>query len=43
MITTNNNKSSAKVVDHNDAIISELKENPSYAGIYLQTAFEEIY
>ncbi|CFB71324.1 MULTISPECIES: DNA-binding protein [Yersinia] len=43
MITTNNKKSSAKVVDHNDAMIAELKENPSYAEIYLQTAFEEIY
>lgn len=43
MITTNKSEFSAKAVDHNDAMIAELKENPSYAEIYLQTAFEEIY
>lgn len=30
-------------VDHNDAMIAELRADPEYAEIYLQTAFEEIY
>lgn len=30
-------------VDHDTAIIAELRNDPHYAEIYLQAAFEEIY
>lgn len=32
-----------KVVSHDDAMVAELRENPDYAEIYLQTALEDIY
>lgn len=32
-----------KSVSHDDAMVTELRENPEYAEIYLQTALEEIY
>lgn len=30
-------------VDYNDMLIAELREDPAYAEIYLQTALEDIY
>ncbi|VYU29647.1 DNA-binding protein [Metakosakonia massiliensis] len=30
-------------VDHDSALIQELRDNPNYAEVYLQTALEEIY
>ena len=30
-------------VNHHDAVVKMLRENPSYAQRYLQTALEEIY
>jgi len=32
-----------KSVSHDEAMVAELRENPEYAEIYLQTALEEIY
>lgn len=32
-----------KSVSHDEAMVAELRENPEYAQIYLQTALEEIY
>ncbi|KGT90179.1 addiction module antidote protein [Enterobacter cancerogenus] len=32
-----------KAVSHDDAMVTELRENPDYAEIYLQTALEDIY
>ncbi|MCU5773976.1 putative addiction module antidote protein [Erwiniaceae bacterium BAC15a-03b] len=32
-----------KSVSHDDAMIAELRENPEYAEVYLQTALEDIY
>lgn len=30
-------------VSHHDAVVKMLRENPSYAQLYLQIALEEIY
>lgn len=30
-------------VDHDAAMVEDLRENPTYAEVYLQTALEEIY
>ncbi|MDF7631006.1 addiction module antidote protein [Pantoea sp. ME81] len=35
--------SKKKAVSHDDAMVAELRENPDYAEIYLQTALEDIY
>lgn len=32
-----------KAINHDDAMVAELRENPEYAQIYLQTALEDIY
>ncbi|ORM62970.1 putative addiction module antidote protein [Pantoea rodasii] len=32
-----------KAVSHDDAMVAELRENPDYTEIYLQTALEDIY
>lgn len=32
-----------KAISHDDAMVVELRENPKYAEIYLQTALEDIY
>ncbi|MBP2167875.1 putative addiction module antidote protein [Erwinia toletana] len=32
-----------KSVSHDDALIAELREDPEYAEVYLQTALEDIY
>ncbi|WP_337023367.1 MULTISPECIES: addiction module antidote protein [unclassified Pantoea] len=32
-----------KAVSHDDPMVAELRENPDYAEIYLQTALEDIY
>lgn len=32
-----------KSINHDDAMVVELRENPEYAQIYLQTALEDIY
>ena len=32
-----------KAVSHDNAMVAELRENPDYAEIYLQTALEDIY
>ena len=42
---TLNNQSAAKqkAVSHDNAMVAELRENPDYAEIYLQTALEDIY
>ncbi|WP_426596253.1 addiction module antidote protein [Pectobacterium brasiliense] len=32
-----------KAISHDDAMVAELRENPQYAEIYLQTALEDIY
>ncbi len=32
-----------KALSHDDAMVAELRENPDYAEIYLQTALEDIY
>ncbi len=51
-MTTSRNKDSAseavrgdfpRSVDHDSAMIDELKADPAYAEIYLQTALEDIY
>ena len=36
-------ESKKKAVCHDDAMVAELRENPDYAEIYLQTALEDIY
>nr|WP_234812674.1 hypothetical protein [Pectobacterium carotovorum] len=32
-----------KAISHDDAMVAELRENPEYAEMYLQTALEDIY
>ncbi|MDE8756893.1 DNA-binding protein [Pectobacterium polaris] len=32
-----------KTISHDDAMVAELRGNPEYAEIYLQTALEDIY
>ena len=43
MPLTNLSASNKKTVSHDDAMVAELRENPNYAEIYLQTALEDIY
>ncbi|WP_066747877.1 DNA-binding protein [Proteus myxofaciens] len=42
IIKVNSKKVSASV-DHDHHMVKELRENPGYAEIYLQTALEDIY
>ena len=43
MPLTNLSASNKKTVSHDDAMVAELRSNPDYAEIYLQTALEDIY
>lgn len=43
MTIINQSVSKKKAVSHDDAMVAELRENPDYAEIYLQTALEDIY
>lgn len=43
MTLINQSAAKQKAVSHDDAMIAELRENPDYPEIYLQTALEDIY
>ncbi|MGK3125750.1 addiction module antidote protein [Candidatus Pantoea formicae] len=43
MTLINQSAAKQKAVSHDDAMVAELRENPDYAEIYLQTALEDIY
>lgn len=43
MTIINQSTPKKKTVSHDDAMVAELRENPDYAEIYLQTALEDIY
>ena len=43
MTIINQSAPKKKAVSHDDATVAELRENPDYAEIYLQTALEDIY
>lgn len=40
---TNEASTFPPLVDHDEAMIEELRASPAYAEVYLQTALEEIY